>query len=248
MGFVNEGLETELEFLSLYKKRLKGPELEEYEFKEILEDILRNELEELTEELVRASVRYNGISKYVDLVRSYFNGETKTLLETFTIADAPVLYFLISNLKWSLDEFPDVSLLISTLKYHVRTQVSVEDKNLRKEYIRLYRLSIYHALNILVDLGDALDLETTLEKDEELEKLMIFWNYEILDQFSKIYETRKESPYYKKLGWFKRWAICGYLSDTKEALYVYQSKKMELEGKSSKVKRINTYKKRNRKK
>ncbi len=49
MGFVNEGLETELEFLSLYKKRLKGPELEEYEFKEILEDILRNELEELTE-------------------------------------------------------------------------------------------------------------------------------------------------------------------------------------------------------
>lgn len=86
-------METELEFLSLYKKRLKGPELEEYEFKEILEDILRNELEGLTEELVRASVRYNGISKYVDLVRSYFNGETKTLLETFTIADAPVLYF-----------------------------------------------------------------------------------------------------------------------------------------------------------
>lgn len=247
MGFVNEELEAKLELLSLYEKKLKDPKLEEDEFKEILEDILRNELEGLTEELVRVSSRYNGVSKYVDLVCSYFNGETKPLIETFTIVDAPVLYFLISNLKWSLDEFPDVSLLIATLKYHVRTQVYVEDKNVRKEYIRLYRLSILHALGILVGLGDALELET-FEKDEDLKKLMIFWNYEILDQFSKIYETRQKSPYYKKLGWFKRWAIHGYLSDIKESLYEYQSKKMELEEKSAKVKGGNTYKKKKRKK
>lgn len=221
----------EQEILTLCETKLEDPDLSEEEMTEILETILENEFDELEGKLGRVSGRYKGreIYRNIEIVRTYLKQEANGLIGGFKETDAGALYFLMRNLKWRLNEFPDVSLLLYALRYHVNnSQEAIEDKKLRKEYIRSYRYTIDQTIGILVDINEVLEVEDFV-KDKDLEKLVKYWQYEILEQFSKIYETRRESPYYKKLGWFKRWAIGGYATRAKDALYMYSSKKAELE-------------------
>ncbi|EKR73438.1 hypothetical protein LEP1GSC041_3676 [Leptospira noguchii str. 2006001870] len=249
---LEEEIAREQEILTLCETILEEPDLSEEEMTEVLETILEYEFDELEEELGRVSGRYKGrkIYRKIEIVRTYLKGEANRLIEGFKETDADTLYFLMSNLRWRLDEFPDVSILLSALRYHVRNQEPIDDKKQRKEYIQSYRYTIYQTFGILIDISEALDdanLEV-LEQDKDLEKLLVYWQFEILEQFSKIYETRRESPYYKKLGWFKRWALGGYVTRTRDALYMYSSKKAELEkSKSLNEKRGGNTKKRRRK-
>ncbi|QDK24654.1 hypothetical protein [Leptospira weilii] len=245
---LEEEIAREQEILTKCKRRLEEPDLSEEDMKEVLETILENEFHELEGKLGRVSGRYKGseVYGYIEIVRAYLKQEANTLVNGFQITDAGALYFLMRNLQWCLNEFPDVSLLLCALKYHARNQEPIEDKKRRKEYIRLYRYTIHRTIGILIDISEALEVRDFV-KDEDLEKLMIYWRYEILEQFSKIYATRKESPYYKKLGWFKRWALGGYVTRARDTLYMYSSKKGELEkSKSANEKQGGSNKKRKR--
>ncbi|ULH27609.1 hypothetical protein [Leptospira weilii] len=247
---LEEEVAREQELLTLCERRLEEPDLSEEDMTEILEKILHYEFDELEGKLGHVSGRYKGREVYgnIEIVRTYLKGEASRLVDGFQITDAGALYFLMRNLRWRLNEFPDVSILLSALRYHVRNQEAIEDKKQRKEYIRSYRFTIHRTIGILIDISEALEVGDFV-KDEDLEKLMIFWRYEILEQFSKIYETRRESPYYKKLGWFKRWALGGYVTRMKESLYMYSSKKAELErSKRANEKQGGNTKKRRRKK
>ncbi|WP_032924261.1 hypothetical protein [Leptospira santarosai] len=230
---LEEEIAREEEILILCETMLAEPDLSEEEMSEVLETILENELDELEGKLGRVSGRYKGRAIYrkIEIVRAYLKGEVNRLIDGFKETDAGTLYFLMRNLRWHLNEFPDVSILLSALRYHVGNQEPIEDKKQRKEYIQSYRYTIHQTIGILIDIREALDdanLEF-LEQDKDLEKLLVYWQYAILEQYLKIYETRKESPYYKKLGWFKRWALGSYVTQTRDALHMYLSQKAELE-------------------
>ncbi|WP_078130546.1 hypothetical protein, partial [Leptospira alexanderi] len=185
---LEEEILREQEILTLCETTLEDPDLSEEEMTEVLETILHYEFDELEGKLGRVSGRYKGseVYGYIEIVRKYLKGEANRLIDGFKETDAGALYFLMRNLRWRLNEFPDVSLLLCALKYHERNQVATQDKKLRKEYIQLYRYTIHRTIGILLDINEVLEVEDFV-KDKDLEKLVIFWRYEILEQFSKIY-------------------------------------------------------------
>ncbi|MBM9502370.1 hypothetical protein JWG44_19135 [Leptospira sp. 201903071] len=153
------------------------------------------------------------------------NANIENFIKKAAIEDAPVLYFLIMNLDWSLCAMPKDDLIFQVLSYHVVYKKKIEDKQLRKDYIKLFRVTINKALFLLERKKKELKFMSDSirkiagEKAEEnislIERNILLEALEMTKLLAHIHDNQSEYAHYMNLGWFARSHIRHYIKSLK---------------------------------
>ncbi|MCG6166866.1 hypothetical protein LFX25_03205 [Leptospira sp. FAT2] len=215
----NKVIIEELKSLSNgYKEKLRSLNLREDEVVQYLGEILYYQVGGLEPDLkqLRSKYKNSPISKYIEITYSYLETESgaEPFIKEAGYQDASVLYFLIDRLDWSIESLPDYDLMIQILSYHLKIKEKIEEKQLRKDYKKLFRLSVARSLFLLGGQTKEIDFfrETFMsfapkeanELIERLEESLLFDSFTIANLLSQLYENRSEYAHYKDMGWFYR--------------------------------------------
>ncbi|WP_125179598.1 hypothetical protein [Leptospira ellisii] len=203
-------------FSDEYKEKLRDPNLQGRKLSRCLADLLYYEIGGLDSDLKNLSYKYRNAPefKYIEVTRLYLDANVEGFIKRATIEDAPALYFLIMNLNLSLNTIPKDGLISQVLSYHVRYKEKIEDKQLRKDYIKLFKRTVNQALFLLERKKKELKFMSDSirkiagEKAEEnialIERNILLDALEMAKLLAHICDSQSEYAHYMDLGWFAR--------------------------------------------